>query len=435
MFPEEIDKYKGCVPPTLENVKKGLNICPALCDFKECTLKCDEPKLNEKYLVGKKYRNLQNNEIDYNTFNDELARFEINQVKSKVKDLYRFKHVYLYDELITEIKKSFLDHQAGLFDSYFLDEALEEMMPKTENDFNNFKDTVFDKYNRHGYLIQRDKYYLFQPFDENNNVPMYYRENVNISQSNQVSLKNYVKQKFGDIKSSLPVVEETIQKKKDEGYDFESTLDYYDSREENYIVGIIDKNFNKLASNELDLFKIRAPIGKTKDKKRGTGIPTLKGAVCATSKDKNYLMNLIKKLPDITSDEIKSINKLIREDICNELRNKLLYLEKYSTKKDNNKITYVMIPINHPTLQFPFNLEDRINYNIKNINKIADREIDVKVKKIKGGEFLNRKSDDLISYQLTFKNEKFMDQNNEIKKKLEKIGCKLDGKEWLLHLI
>ena len=434
MFPEEVDKYKGCVAPTLENVNKGLNICPALCDFKECSLKCDEPKLNEKYLTGKKYRNLDNNEIDYNTFNDELARFEINQVKSKVKDLYRFKHVYLYDEMIKEIKKSFLPHQSSLFDSYFLDEALEEMMPKSENDFNNFKDTIFDKYNRPGYLIQREKYYLFQPFDENTDVPMYYRENVNVTQSNQVSLKNYIKQKYGDIKSSLPVVEENVQNKKESGYDFESTLDYYDSRDENYVVGIIDKNFNKLASNELDLFKIRAPIGKTKDKKRGTGIPTLKGAVCATSKDKDYLMNLIKKIPGNTAEELKKINKLIREDICNELRNKLLYLEKYSTNKDNNKITYVMVPANHPTLPFPFNLEDRIKNRIQQINSLAERQIDIKTKKIKGGEFLSRTSDDLISYELTFKNEKFINQNPEIKKGFEKLGSKLDGNEWKLIL-
>jgi len=422
MFPEEVEKYKGCVPPTLENVSKGYKICPAICDFKECSLKCNEPKLNEKYLVGKKYRELQNNEIDYNTFNDELARFEINQVKSKVKDLFRFKHVYLYDEIIDEIKKSFLPHQAGLFDSYFLDEALEEMMPKSENDFNNFKDTVFDKYNRSGYLIQRNKFYLFQPFDENNDVPMYYRENVNITQSNQVSLKNFIKQKFGEVKSNTPVVEENIQNKKEKGYDFESVIDYYDSRDENFVVGIIDKNFNKLASNEPDLFKIRAPIGKSKDKKRGTGIPTLKGAVCSTSKDKDYLMNLIKKIPNISKDEIARINKLIREDICNEMKNKLLYLEKYSTNKDGNKITYVMIPANHLTLPFPYNLEDRVKYRIKEINKIAERDMDIKTSK------------DKLIYVLTFKNEKFINQNPEIKKDFEKLGCKLEGNNWKLIL-
>ena len=434
MFPEEVEKHKGCVAPTAENVKAGKHICPALCDFKECALKCDESKLNDKYFTSKKYRELDNNEIDYNTFNDELARFEINSVKSKIKDLYRFKHVYLYDEIVKEIKKSFLPHQADLFDTYFIDQGLEEMMPKSENDFNNFKDTVSDKYNKGGYLIQRGKYYIFQPFNENEDVPMYYRESTNINQSNQVSLKNFVKQKFGDIKSTLPVVEEKTRDKKEHGYDFESTLDYYDDRNENYVVGIIDKNFNKLASNEIDLFKIRAPIGKSKDKKRGTGIPTLKGAVCATSKDKGYLMNLIKKIPNINKTELARIDKLTREDICNEMKNKLLFLEKYATSKDNNKITYVMIPANHPILPFPYNLEDRIKYNMKIIMKIAERQIDIKTSKKKGGTFLDVASNELPLYELTFKNEKFISSNITIQKQLKDIGCVLEGKEWVLKL-
>lgn len=422
MFPEEMENHKGCVAPTLENLKSGKKICPALCDFKECSFKCDEPKLNDKFgIKNGKYRELQENEIDYNTFNDELARFEINNVKLKIKDLYRFKHVYLYDEMLSQIKKSFLPHQANLFDSYFFDQALEEMMPKSENDFNNFKDTISDKYNRPGYIIQRGKYYLFQPFDENENVPMYYRESINIDQMNQVSLRNYVKQKFGKVKSNIPVEVEKVKDKKEVGYDFESVIDYYDERDENFIVGIIDKNYNKLASNDIDLFKIRAPIGKSKDKKRGTGIPTLKGAVCATSKDKDYLMNLIKKIPDITKEEIQRINKLTREDICNEMKLKLLYLEKYS--KGNNKITYVMIPNNHPIYSFPYNLEDRLKYKTKEINKIIDRDIDITVTK-------NKNEDGQQIYELTFKNEKFITQNQS----LEKLGCKLSGNEWKLIL-
>jgi hypothetical protein len=422
MFPEEVDQHKGCVEPTAENIKAGKKICPALCDFKECNLKCDEDKLNVKYFQRGKYRELDNNEIDYNTFNDELAKFEINNVKSKIKDLYRFKHVYFYDEILKEIKKSFLPHQAGLFDSYFLDQGLEEMMPKSENDFNNFKDTVFDKYNRPGYLIQREKYYLFQPFNENEDVPMYYRETININKNNQVSLENFIKQKFGNVKTNIPVMEEKTKDKKEIGYNFESVIDYYEQREENFIVGIIDKNLNKLASNEIDLFKIREPISKTKDKKRGTGIPTLKGAVCSTSKDKNYLMNLIKNIPNITKEEITRIDKLTREDICKEMRDKLLYLEKFSTNKDGNKLTYVMIPENHPVYPFPLNLEDRVVYIKKKINKIVERDIDFKVSKKKD------------SYEITFKNEKVISSNSEIKDIIEKLGAKLNGNNWVLEL-
>ncbi len=43
--------------------------------------------------------------------------------------------------------------------------------------------------------------------------------------------------------------------------------------------------------------------------------------------------------------------------------NKLIELEKYSTGK--NKMTYVMVPSNHPIYFFPLNLEDRAEF-IKN---------------------------------------------------------------------
>jgi len=416
-FPEEIEKYKGCVYPTLENVKNGKKICPVLCDFKECDLKCDSKKLNEKYYDKNTYK-LDNKDLDFNTFNDDLAKFEIIAIKNKIKDLYRFKHVYLYDEILNEIKKSLEQYQFELFQDYFLDQAIEDMMPKNENDFNNLKDTIYDKYNRPGYIIQRDKYYIFQPFDENEDVSMFYRQNVPISQPNLVSIKNYVKQKFGDIK--IKVIKEDKKNKEIIGYNFEDVLEYYDKREENFIVGIIDKNFNKLASNENDLFKIREPKQKNLTMKRGTGIPTFKGAVCSTSKDKDYLIQLIKKIPTTTKDEINRINNLTREFICNELRDKLLYLEKYSTSHDGNKMTYIMIPKNHPEYEFPYNLEDRVKYKINEINRIFGHNVDIRVTKNKN-----------ISYTLVFKNEKITDN---IKKDIENLGFILSGNEWSITL-
>jgi hypothetical protein len=307
------------------------------------------------------------------------------------------------------------------------------MMPKNENDFNNFKDTVYDKYNRPGYLIQRDKYYIFQPFDENEDVTMFYRQNVPINQPNLISIKNYVKQKFGDIK--VKVIKEDKNKKETVGYNFDDVLDYYDERDDNFIVGIIDKNLNKLASSEIDLFKIREPRAKNLTKKRGTGIPTLKGAVCATAKDKQYLMKLIKNIPDISKEEINRLDKLTREFICNELRDKLLYLEKYSTTKDGNKITYVMIPANHSIYEFPFNLEDRIKYFIKETNKACDRQVDIQIKKIKGGNFLGKELKDVTSYELSFKNEKFIEKEISIQEKLNKLGYNLQKNLWTKIMI
>jgi hypothetical protein len=425
MFPEELDEYKSCVPPTLENLKSGKQICPALCDFKRCDLKCDSNRLNERYWDSKKntYKKLQKEDINYNTFNDELAKYEISLIKNKIRDLYRFKHVYMYNEILEEIKKSFLQHQSELFEDYFLDQALEDMMPKTENDFNNYSDTIYDKYNRAGYLIQRGKYFIFQPFNENEDVPMYYRQHLEIEHDNQVSLNNYVKQKYSEIvhKQSKIIKEET---KVEEGYNFDDTLDYYDEREENFIVGIIDKNLNKLASDEPDLFKIRPPRAKVLDKKRGTGIPTFKGAVCSTSKDKEYLMRLVRMIPNISKEEIKRIDSLTREQICLEIRDKLLFLEKYATSKDGNKITYMMIPKDHPMYPFPYNLEDRVKDKIKQINKIAGRNIESSVKKHKDDK-------DNMYYEILFTNDKYLKDSVQ---PLEKLGFKLNENTWTIIL-
>ena len=416
IFPEEIEKYKGCVPPTLENRKAGKLICPALCNFKECEFKCESQKLNDKYFDKNTYV-LPKKDIDFNTFNDNLAKFEITTIKNKIKDLFRFKHVYLYDELLNEIKNSFESHLVDLFEDYFLDQAIEDMMPKNENDFNNFKDTIYDKYNRDGYLIQRDKYYIFQPFDENEDVTMYYRQNIPIKTQNLVSIKNYIKQKFGDVQ--IKTYKDESKKKDTNGYNFDDVLEYYDDRNENFIVGIIDKNFNKLASENKDLFKIREPMKKM-TKKRGTGISTFKGAVCITSKDKKYLIELLKKIPNTTKEEIAKINKLTREFICNELRDKLLYLEKYSTSKDKNKMTYVIIPKDHPDYEFPYNLEDRIKHRINEINKIAGRNVDINVIKNKN-----------MTYTLEFPNEKYLKDKD---KELIELKCKLDKNTWNLLL-
>jgi hypothetical protein len=429
MFPEEIEKYKNCVYPTIENVKAGKQICPALCDFRNCTLKCSSTTLNDKYwdTKNKLYKDLDKDQINYNTFNDDLAKYEITLIKNRIKDLFRFKHVYLYSEIIEEIKRSFLQHQSELFEEYFLDQAIEDMMPKSENDFNNYKDTLYDKYNRPGYLIQRDKYFIFQPFNEDEDVPMYYRQQTTIKQQNQVSLNNFIKQNHDNlnIEEDTNIDDET--KKVEKSYDFDSTLDYYNDREENFIVGIIDKNLNKLASNEDDLFKIRpgksqdSNKDKEKEKKRGTGIHTFKGAVCTTSKDKGYLMSLVKKIPDISKEEITRIDKLTRENICNEIKDKLLYLEKYSTSKDNNKMTYMMIPYDHPTYLFPYNLEDRLKYKIDRFNKIVERKINHVVTSSKNKD----------KYELTFKNDKFMDEKSKIRA-IEKEGFILKSNVWTL---
>jgi hypothetical protein len=195
------------------------------------------------------------------------------------------------------MQKSFLEHQIELFDNYFLDQALEDLMP---NDFNNFKDTIYDKFNRPGYLIQRKKYYIFQPFNENETLPTYYRDTIQFDIDNHVSLNNYIKQNYPSIKydiTNTSIKNKDKDKDKDK-YDFDSVLDYYNNRDEYDFVGVIDKNNNKLASSNLDLFKIRPKQQKQNtdiEKKRGTGIYNFKGAVCSTAKSKPELLKIVKR--------------------------------------------------------------------------------------------------------------------------------------------
>ena len=428
-FPEEIEEYKGCVEPTLENVKKGKKICPAICDFKECDFKCNDNKLNEYYNnIKQTYNALETNEIDHSTFNDSLAKTEIDIIKQKIKDMFRFKHVYIYDEIKKTIMLSYKKEQRELFDNYFLDKALEDMMPQTDNDYNNFKDTVYDKYNRSGYLIQRDKYYIFQPFDNSEDIPMYYRTNYDLNNENLIPIKNYVEMKYGTIKDTqYKKTEQRIMKK---DYDLDSVSSYYKDRDENYIVGILSKNLNKLSNTGVnsvdDIFKVRPPLKKSADKKRGTGIYSLTGATCSTSKDKPFLINIIKKLEKQITVNFP-FKLTTREEMCNKIMIMLLFLEKYSTTKDENKITYMMIPSDHPLYPFPYNLEDRVKFMLQKVKDITEREYTHTVLKSNDGTFNDVKN--LKSYTIEIKNDKYIEEH---KVKMEKVGFRLIKSNWVI---
>ena len=97
---------------------------------------------------------------------------------------------------------------------------------------------------------------------------MYYRKTYTISSSNKVLFDNYVNKTFESKIKELPeIIIDEGQDTKKIGYDFESTMEYYDSREENFIVGIIDKNVGKMTSYETgevmdDVFKVRDKLKK-----------------------------------------------------------------------------------------------------------------------------------------------------------------------------
>ena len=371
VFKEEVEKYKDCEP--------GVN-CPATCDYTKCDYKCDGELLNSEYYDPNRliYKKIAKNKLDYTTFTEGLARTEINNAKNKIKEMYISNYMYQLNEIVEYVKNSYDETKNDLFDEFFVYKALDELIPFTENDFNNFKDIIVDKYNRQGYLIYINKYYIFQPFDQNENVPMYYRTNVTQNISQELSLYNYLKNSpmYSELKKSKGKSEEGETEQ--QFYDFDSAMEYYDSRilgEFDY-VGVIDKdigrNKSKMSTDIPDAFKIREKRPKIVSKLRATGVVSFLGSMCVT-RSKDYLKKVMKKMD--LSEASKS-----RSDVCNSIKDKMLLLEKYGTTKDKNKYTYVIVPYNHKTLPFPYNLEDRSEYIIEKIKKEVGSKITIDVK-------------------------------------------------------
>jgi len=389
MFKEEIEKYKNCG-------KEGEEECLAICDYTKCDYKCDNANLNAEFYDPERkiYKKISKNKLDYSTFTHGLARNEIEYAKDKIKDMYILNYMYLLPDIIDYVKNSYDEEKKELFDEFFVYKALDELIPMTENDFINYKDTIVDKHNRQGYLIYVDKYYIFQPIDQNENVPIYYRTTNIKHMAQNISLYNYIKnnQKFIQIKNTTSGTSNVTNTKINESsenqiinepyYDFNSTMDYYDNREEYNYVGYIDKEIggrkNKSIDDVKDVFKIREKRPKILEKKRETGVPTISGAVCSTAKSKQYLQKMGSKMGIDKSKLSKT-----RIEICENIQEKMLELEKYGTTKDGNKYTYVIIPANHSKFPFPYNLEDRVNHIIDRLSDEIKFKMSVSTTKAK----------------------------------------------------
>lgn len=424
MQKDELEKYKDCE-------KQGDYKCPDVCEYMKCDYKCYDNKLNDKFYDPERliYKKIKKENIDMTTFSHELARGEIENAKKRIKELYVIDYSYTLDDIIRLVKEKMSEEKQEMFDEFYVYKALDELIPLTENDFNIFKDTITDKYHRQGYLIYRGKYYIFQPNEQNENIPMYYRTNIEKKIYSNLSIYNYLKMTDQlnhqlDSKSTMRDLESNIETDIQSYYDFDSTMDYYDIRDENEYVGIIDKEINRRKNkniNEIeDVFKIREKRSKILEKKRATGLPSLKGAVCSTAKEKEYLLKVAKKI----GIDIK--DKITRENICKKIQERMLLLEKYGDKVDDGKnITYVMIPANHPKYPFPYNLEDRTKHIINKLNSDIKLNINITKEKIKKSNGVEK---GYPSYIIKIKNEEKIKDRNDLEL-LSSILKKYNAKE------
>lgn len=425
MFKEEMEQYKDC------GEHNSQNPCPAICDYTKCNFVCDDEKLNSQYYDPNRgiYKKISKDKLDYSTFTHGLARNEIEYAKDKIKEMYITGYMYTLEQILEYVKDTYLDEKKDLFDEFFVFKALDELIPNSENDFNNYKDTILDKHNRAGYIIFINKYYIFQPFDEIETVPMYYRTTITKHVNQQLSLYNYLKthpmyQQFKENKGKRKLEEEKEMKDEQFFYNFEDGMEYYDSRDENDYVGIIDREISRRKNKSLDeikdVFKLREKRPKILEKKREKGLPSFSGSVCISSKSKKYLEKLLLK---INAPKPKSGTRF---DICQSIEDKLLLLEKYSTGKD--KKTYVIIPVNHPKYPFPLNLEDRIDDKIAKIKKEIGNKVNIDIKKIKK---LSGTEKGMLSYELHIKDD---DKIKNYYDFLTNMNFKKEGKEFVLLL-
>jgi hypothetical protein len=397
IFKEEIKEFDKCG-------EKGKEECPQICDFTKCEYKCDNMKLNAEYYDPDRriYKKIDKENLDITTFSTGFAKTEIEYCKRRIKEMYILGFMYTLGDIISYVKKSYGEDRRDLFDEFFVYKALNDLIPVTENEINSYSDTIFDKDNRTGYLIFVDKYYIFQPFDQNEDVPIYYRTKYMKPITQPISLFNYIKntdiyKNYKDKKLLEEDITEETEKGDQHEYDFNSVMDYYDNRDENKYVGIIEKDKSRKKNIETgldqDVFKIREKRAKILEKKRATGIPSLKGAVC-TTREKEYIEKVVKELKINTKEKT-------RHTLCEIIMNRMLELEKYSI--GNEKKTYIMIPANHPTYPFPYNLDDRsimIKKEIKDINS----KIDIEVKK-------NKLPEDKFNIIITIKDDKIVKDN------------------------
>lgn len=434
IFPEELEEFKDCVTPGTPG-SEGKKLCPQICDFMECNFKCLDPLLNKKYFDDEtnNYKKLSVDEIDLNTFDKNMSKYEIEQAIERVKEMYKISYMHTLDEIINYVKNSYNKEKRTLFDEFFVFKALEKLIPVTENDFNNYKNVIYDKLNVPGYLIYVGGYYIFQPFGQPENTPMYYRTRTNKEFLTGLSLYDYINNtdKFASIKNLIigdsSIETENIKVTEAKAYDFESVMEYYDNRDEFDFVGIIDKEMakkkgkNQIITTNKDVFKMREKRNKTLEKKRGVGIPNIYGAVCITAKDKRYLKGVANKL------NINIKEKLTRDILCTSIKNKLLFMEKYSTDKAKNKLTYMMIPKDHPDYKFPYNIEDRIDYYTKELKATVGPKVEINI----GKNNVKVDGTNVITYTMEITESPMLEKHTEL---LNKLGAKKKGKKWIIEV-
>jgi len=422
---DDINEFKDCkninellrLDTITDRDKKKL--CPISCEFENCRFKCYDEALNLQYYDSERsiYKFIDKSHLDYSTFYPKLLTQEINTCKQHIKDLFRINNYYTFSSIKNYVITKY--QTPDLFDEFFLYQALNKLMPRFTNEFNNFTDIIYNIYNETGYLTYSKGMYIFTSFTGNEDIPLYYRDQNNriIENIMDINKINYVNTNQQDVSNGNIEV-----------YDFESNRDYYENRIEFDIVGIIDKSVESYKLKEqwnsfYDVFKLRPALPVDRKKQRGIGISSLKGAMCTTY-EKNKLFSILNVLPiSISSKQAQN-----RIGLCNFVRDYLLFMERHGGTPDIADKTYIIIPSNHHIFKHPYNYIKRIAY----LQNILQNKILVSTKKIStsppGSNEIIRESKKYNIYEYTLKISKNSLSQSQIVV-IEKYDFTLDSKD------
>jgi hypothetical protein len=112
-----------------------------ICDYMDCTYDCADEDIKTISIKP-----------NTDTYNDILSLEDISEAKNLISILFQIKDAYTVDEIIDIKNKNF-------------QRITDNFIYQSLNNYIYFKEPIYDKYYREGHLIYRDTYYIFQPFE------------------------------------------------------------------------------------------------------------------------------------------------------------------------------------------------------------------------------------------------------------------------------
>jgi len=158
------------------------------CDYMDtCNFKC------------KPFKQITETDIKLDTYDETFILINTDKIIQRIKDIFKHKFFYKKDKLISEI---------NVVKNYPLIE-INYALTSLINDKNEY---LIDKYNRIGYLVNIEEYYLFQPIELNNkNISVFDRRNPIDYKNKKVNIPIQLEKPEIKIKeNSLKKVNETI---------------------------------------------------------------------------------------------------------------------------------------------------------------------------------------------------------------------------------